>query len=148
MVAMSNLTAAHRGYEYQDLLVACRLVDMMLGTIVRANVDEKLVQGDRFDDLTTVDVVGQRQRTQFKHTEDDNARLTLATFTSDQRLLRLDFLIAAMLADREGPGSDASESVYRVVLRDQPPTDQRLTAVMTRHQFDPGPFLPGGSPWE
>ena len=27
---MADLTPAHRGYEYQDLLVACRLVDMLL----------------------------------------------------------------------------------------------------------------------
>jgi hypothetical protein len=49
---MTSLTAAHRGYEYQDLLVAYRLVDMVLGSVVQAHVDEKLIVGDRFDDLS------------------------------------------------------------------------------------------------
>jgi hypothetical protein len=44
---MASLTAAHRGYEYQDLLVACRLVDMLLGTVVQVHVDEKLTVDDR-----------------------------------------------------------------------------------------------------
>lgn len=51
---MTSLTAAHRGYEYQDLLVACRLVvDMLLGTVFEARIDEKLTADDeRFDDLS------------------------------------------------------------------------------------------------
>ena len=50
---VTSLTAAHRGYEYQDLLVACRLVDMLLGTVVEARIDEKLTAADdRFDDLS------------------------------------------------------------------------------------------------
>lgn len=28
---MANLVAAHRGYAYQDPLVACKLVDVLLG---------------------------------------------------------------------------------------------------------------------
>ena len=39
---MASLTAAHRGYEYEDLLVARRLVDILLGTVVEARIDEKL----------------------------------------------------------------------------------------------------------
>ena len=67
---MSALESAHRGYEYQDLLVACRLVDVMLGSIKTAHVDEKLVPQDRFDDLTTEDETGRRERVQVKHTAD------------------------------------------------------------------------------
>jgi len=102
---MPNLTAAHRGYEYQDLLVAARLVDMMLGTIVKVHVDEKLLPDDRFDDLTTIDATAHRERTQFKHTENEDQPLTLATFASDARSLRLDRLVATALADRDGPGA-------------------------------------------
>ena len=50
---MSSLTAAHRGYEYQDLFVACRLVDVLLGSVVEVRVDQKLVDDDVFDDLST-----------------------------------------------------------------------------------------------
>jgi hypothetical protein len=31
---MASLTAAHRGYEYRDLLVTCRLVHMWLVTVL------------------------------------------------------------------------------------------------------------------
>ncbi len=62
-----SLAAAHRGYEYQDLLVAYRLVDVVLGSVREIKCDEKLFEGDRFDDLTTLDSEGRRERVQFKH---------------------------------------------------------------------------------
>src|ERR1700735_266919 len=104
---MARLMAAHVGYEYQDLLVGIRLVDVLLGTLAEVQVDEKLVLDDRFDDLTSVDIEGYRVRSQFKHTENDDRPLTLATFTNDGRSLRLDRLIASILADRVGPGRRA-----------------------------------------
>ncbi len=67
------LDAAHRGYNYQDLLTAGRLTDVLLGQVSRVWVDEKLVVDDRFDDLTTIDVAGRRERTQFKHRDDARA---------------------------------------------------------------------------
>ena len=97
---MATLTSAHRGYEYQDLLVATRLVDVMLGSITTVHVDKKLVQHDRFDDLTTVDEAGCRERTQIKYTDNVDQALTLATFTSDARCLRLDRLMATALAEK------------------------------------------------
>ena len=93
------LASAHRGYEYQDLLVALRLVDVMLGSIEQIRIDEKLVPNDRFDDLTTVDTTGRREHIQVKHTDNDNQSLTLTTFTNDGRGLRLDRLMSAALAD-------------------------------------------------
>lgn len=139
---MMSLTAAHRGYEYQDLLIACRLVDMLLGNVLYAHVDEKLIPDDRFDDLTLVDCVGKRERIQFKHTENNDQPLSLRTFTSDDRGLRLDKLIAAMIADRKDPGSEANEQIFRIVLRDQVPNDPSLMAVLTPIRNDPGPFIP------
>lgn len=137
-----SLTAAHQGYEYQDILVACRFVDMLLGGILQVYVDKKLVPDDRFDDLTTIDIVGNRERIQFKHTENDDRPLSLRTFTSDDRGLRLDRLIAAMLADRAGPGGEATTLTFRIVLRDQAPIDPGLTGVLTSLKIDPGPFVP------
>jgi hypothetical protein len=84
---MASLTAAHRGYEYQDLLVACRLVDMLLGSVVQVHVDEKLTVDDRFDDLSTIDVDGRRERTQFKHTENADRPLSPVTLTTEARSL-------------------------------------------------------------
>lgn len=124
-------------------MVAARLIDVMLGSVVKIRVDEKLVPDDRFDDLTTVDETGRRERTQVKHTDNADQPLTLATFTSDARSLRLDRVIKVALADRDGPGIQASELSFRIVLRDTPPTDGRLLAVLGPANPDPGPFLPG-----
>lgn len=140
---MSDLGAAHRGYEYQDLLVACRLVDVLLESTVEVHIDEKLVDDDRFDDLTTMDLDGRRQRTQFKHTDGETSPLDLGTFTSDQRSLRLDCLVAAAASDRTRYGSRASTTSFRLVVRDGPPDDRALRAVLRPASPDPGPFLPG-----
>lgn len=137
------LNAAHRGYNYQDLLVAIRLVDVLLGSITAINVDEKLVRDDRFDDLTTVDLEGTRARSQFKHREDAAVPLPLATFTGDGRGLRLDHLVACAVADRDGPGAAAANALFRVVVRDARPTDPVLGQVLAQIALDPGPFAPG-----
>jgi hypothetical protein len=142
---MPSLTAAHRGYEYQDLMAACRLVDVLLGFVASVYVDEKLVPDDRFDDLTILEDAGHRERTQFKHTDNDDLPLTLETFTNDSRDLRLDRLVAAATADRDGPGSPAPSCSFRVVLRDAAPADDRLLAVLKPASPDPGPFLDGMS---
>lgn len=110
------LIAAHRGYEYQDLLVACRLVDMLLGNVIHAYVDKKLISDDRFDDLTTIDALGSRERIQFKHTDNDDRPLSLRTFTTEDRSLRLDRLIECVLADRDGPGRGARKLTFRIIL--------------------------------
>lgn len=140
---MANLVAAHRGYAYQDLLVACKLVDVLLGTVVEVSVDEKLVPADRFDDLTTRDAAESRERFQIKHTDNVGQALSLATFTRDDRLLQLDIVMASALADRDGPGASASAHCYRIVLRDGVPTDPRLASVLVPAAVDPGPFMPG-----
>lgn len=114
----------------------------MLGSIVNIRVDEKLVPDDRFDDLTTVDETGCRERIQIKHTDNADQALTLATFTSDARSLRLDRVISTVLADRDGPGIQAKGFSFRIVLRDAPPTDARLLAVLEPANPDPGPILP------
>ena len=137
------LAPAHQGYEYQDLLVAARLVDVMLGTVMRCVVDAKLVPDDIFDDLTTVDSDGRRERIQFKHTGTAPPPLPLTTFTNDKRGLRLARVIASVLADRDGPGAAATDSSFRIVLPDTPPTDTHLISVLEPARPDPGPFLPG-----
>jgi hypothetical protein len=140
---MADLTRAHRGYEYQDLLVACRLVDMLLGTVVEVHIDEKLVPGDRFDDLTTQDAGNHQDRSQFKHTGRENSPLSVSTFTSDARSLRLDWLVSAAASYRDGPGANASSVQFRVVMRDTPPTDEVPVAVLVPASPDPGPFVAG-----
>ncbi|MFI0786209.1 AAA family ATPase [Streptomyces lydicus] len=140
---MGDLTAAHRGYEYQDLLEACRVVDLLLGEIVAVHVDEKLVPDDRFDDLTVIGADGCRERTQFKHSDNDDHPLAYDTFTSDGRGLRLDRLVAAAVADRDGPGASARTIRLRIVMRDAPPDDAVLRAVMVPARASDAPFLAG-----
>ncbi|MGA4967613.1 AAA family ATPase [Streptomyces pseudogriseolus] len=140
---MGDLTAAHRGYEYQDLLEACRVVDLPLGGIVAVHVDEKLVPDDRFDDLTVIGADGCRERTQFKHSDNDDHPLAYDTFTSDGRGLRLDRLVAAAVADRDGPGASARTVRLRIVMRDGPPDDAVLRVVMVPARASDAPFLAG-----
>ena len=108
----SGLTAAHRGYEYQDLLVACRLVDVLLGSVVQVSVDEKLTVDDRFDDLSTIDVDGGHERIQFKHTENADRPLGIETFTTEARRLRLDFVIASILLTHRPLGYEGKSSLH------------------------------------
>ena len=79
------LRAAHKGYEYQDLLAGTRLVDMLLGSADTIHVDQKLVPDDRFDDLTAFWGSGLRERCQFKFSDNDGRPLPLSTFTTDAR---------------------------------------------------------------
>ncbi|MGW8954673.1 AAA family ATPase [Streptomyces sp. NPDC055709] len=139
---MSDLTAVHRGYEYQDLMEAGRVVDLLLGGIARVQVDKKLVTDDRFDDLTVINADGSRERTQFKHSDEEGS-LCYTTFTSDDRGLRLDRLVAAAVADRDGPGAGATAHRVRIVMRDAPPEDGALNAVMVPARSSDAPFLPG-----
>ena len=110
---MADLTGAHRGYEYQDLLVACRLVDMLLDEVVEARIDKKLVPDDRFDDLSVRDASGHWDRSQFKHTDADDSPLSLNTFTGDARSLRLDRLVAAAVSYRDDPGTETDSVQFR-----------------------------------
>lgn len=116
---------------------------MLLGNVIHADVDKKLIADDRFDDLTTIDALGKRDRIQFKHTENDDRPLTLKTFTKEDRKLRLDRLIECMFLDRDGPGRSAHVLAFRIILRDQAPQDQNLKHFLRRAEPDPGPFLPG-----
>lgn len=143
MFTVASLTPAHRGYEYQDLLVACRLVDMMLDTVTEAHVYIKLVKDDRFDDLTVRDASGRWERSQFKHTDAGDSPLKLKTFTTDDRGLQLDQLVAAAIAYRDGPGAGMASVQFRVVMRGGPPADAKLAAALTAASPDPGPFLAG-----
>jgi hypothetical protein len=140
---MPDLTRAHRGYEYQDLLVACRLVDMLLGTVVEVHIDEKLVRDDRFDDLTARDADNHWHRSQFKHTDREGSPLSLRTFTTDARGLKLDRLVRAAVSYRDGPGADVSSALFRVVMRDTRPADASLAAALVPTSADPGPLVAG-----
>jgi hypothetical protein len=136
----SPLAPAHRGYEYQDILSACRLVDVILSSVTNIICDVYLVEDDRFDDLTATYLDGSRERTQFKHSEDSAQPLTTNHFTSDnKRNLKLDRLFAAMLADRNQSGNNTE---YRLVIRNYGP-DSELNEFLDSCQQSSDPFLRG-----
>jgi len=135
-----TLDAAHRGYDYQDLLTAIRLVDVLIGRLQITHVDEKLFDGDLFDDLTAVDLQGNRERFQFKH-RDAPTHLPLSTFTSQARDLKLDSILACIIADRSHSAGTVP-SRYRIVLRDGSPETQ-LQPFLRLASPDPGGFSTG-----
>lgn len=130
-----SLRPTHRGYAYQDLMTAIRLVDVALGS-AEVTVDAKSFAGDRFDDLTTNWFGKCRERIQLKHTDIDRA-LSRATFTADGRDLRLDLL--ADLIPNEPLGT-----TVHLVFREQE-IDDELAAVLLQlvATDDPGPVLLG-----
>lgn len=140
---MSTLPAAHQGYSYQDIFVACRLVDLLLDEVAEAHVDTKLTSTDRFDDLTTIDAGGGRERVQIKFTLSDPSPLSVTTFTNDSRRLRLDQVIGSVLADRQAQGHDNPRQLYRIVLCDREPTDGSFGVVLRQAVDDPGPLFKG-----
>lgn len=137
------LAAAHRGYSYQDLLTALRLTDVLLGSVIAADVDCKLFPKDIFDDLTVVAPGGARERAQFKNRETPNTPLPMSTFTGkDQRSLSLVEILASVLKDRESHGT-SRPTIFRVVLGDTRPVDPDLVQVLRPIARDPGPFVAG-----
>ena len=137
------LSAAHRGYEYQDIMAAIKLPDLLLGSITSVTAERKLYQGDSFDDVIAVAPNGRRDRIQIKYREDgSDLALPLSTFTTMRRRLRLDRLVASCRQERLMATPDRS-STLRVLLRDQRPTDSRLTQILRPAKPDPGPFATG-----
>src|SRR5437660_4579914 len=134
------LRAAHKGYEYQDLLAAIRLVDLLLGAADRIYVDEKLVPDDRFDDLTTSWASGLWERCQFKFSDNAGRPLPLATFTSDVRDCKLDRLVLSAIADRRAV--TPAERLFRLVVRDTAPDDERLIRAL-RQVDNPAALIAG-----
>ena len=137
------LRAAHRGYEYQDIMAAIKLPDLLLGSLTSLTAEEKLYEGDLFDDLMAEAPDGRRDRIQIKYRDKDlDLDLPLSTFTTDQRRLRLDRLAACGRQERMMATPDRP-STLRVLLRDHPPADSRLTRILRPAEPDPGPFATG-----
>ena len=137
------LRAAHRGYEYQDIMAAIKLPDLLLGSLASLTAEKKLYQGDPFDDLIAEAPDGRRDRIQIKHREEDShVDLPLSTFTTNQRGLRLDKLVASGRQERMMATPDRP-STLRVLLRDHPPVDSRLTRILRPADPDPGSFATG-----
>lgn len=52
---MSNSTTTHEGYAYQDILIACYIIqDILRGYDHTYEIDSKEYEGDKFDDVTVI----------------------------------------------------------------------------------------------
>ena len=86
------LSAAHRGYAYQDLVAAYLLVRSLVERFEAVVVDRKAVDDDRFDDIE-VTAAGSRIRRQVKSSEDASAALSHSDFNAARSSLRFDRLV-------------------------------------------------------
>ena len=122
-----GLSAAHQGYQYQDLVAACVLVRSLVESYDMVIVDRKLFAQDRFDDLE-IRSRGRRCRVQVKsHTVDDR-RLQLADLTTDHVSTRIDTLVTTC-ADDASPADE-----YRLSVTYAAPTDQGLADCLVPDQ--------------
>ena len=114
-----GLSAAYRGYQYQDLVVACALIDGLVESFDHAVVDKKLLADDRFDDLE-VSSGGHRRRTQVKWHVTEGRHLELQDLTTDRIRTRIDALVSTYAGD------PAPADEYRLTLTYGAPTDEEL----------------------
>lgn len=126
----NRLASAHRGYQYQDLVTALALVDVVLGRILTPAVDRKFFEQDIFDDLTTITVAGSRQRLQIKHASDSNKPLDLTSFSTQRRGIRLDHLVTAITRDSDFFPTLADQTIYRLIFTDIAPIDSSLCELL------------------
>ena len=135
-----SLRPTHRGYAYQDLVTAIRLVDVMLGGAHRVGVDRKAFAGDRFDDVRTEWTDARVELLQLKHSTSERS-LDAQAFRSDQRGLRLDLLFTSAWQHL----ARKPDLLLRVAVRDSEPTDALLRAVLRplAPDVDPGPLITG-----
>ena len=114
---MNTLGAAHRGYNYQDLVTAYHFTLALVGEIESITVDRKHYDNDRFDDLTIQKNSGIYRR-QIKSSEDSNLHLELEHFTTVKRDLEIDSLI---LGFKNAVGI---VDEYRLCATWKPPSDE------------------------
>ncbi|TVT73162.1 MAG: ATP-binding protein [Denitromonas halophila] len=128
------LSAAHRGYAYQDLVAAYLLVRALVERFEFVVVDRKTVDDDRFDDIE-VATSGTRIRRQLKSSTDPSARLSLSDFNSARSSLRFDRLVNTMTAE----GTRAADE-YRLSATWQPPVATDALAGLLLASSDSGTF--------
>ena len=112
-----SLSAAHRGYAYQDLVTAYLLVRALVYQHEAVIVDRKTVEDDRFDDLE-VTANGTRIRRQLKSSVNPDLALSLQDFVGRGSSLRFDRLVQTFI----NAGIDAADE-YRLCATWRAPID-------------------------
>ncbi|ECG8596201.1 ATP-binding protein [Salmonella enterica subsp. salamae] len=105
----SPLSAAHRGYVYQDLVTAYLFICCLVRRDEKITVDRKTVEDDRFDDIEVI-VNGHKLRRQLKSSENITRPLTFDDFDKKNSSLRFDRLVNTFLSSEE----DTATEEYRL----------------------------------
>lgn len=114
---MASLTAAHKGYFYQDIATAYFLALSLVESVRATTVDAKFHVDDRFDDLLSVREDGIKVRRQFKHSELGKV-FERSFLTSETYDLRLDQLIKSWQSDP----AKVRATEYRICVTWRSPT--------------------------
>lgn len=128
------LSAAHRGYAYQDLVAAYLLVRSLVERFESVVVDRKTVDDDRFDDIE-VTAAGARIRRQLKSSEAASAALSYSDFNGARSSLRFDRLVNTLTDE----GTQAADE-YRLSATWQPPASTDPLAGLLVASADLGTF--------
>jgi len=126
----TGLTPAHRGYAYQDLVVALRLLDLLTGRAASVQVEDMHAVEDRFDDAKVTDASGLCTGIQIKHSTVDR-QVERATFATNRRGLRLDNLVLGMLRVREA-ATTQTDFAFQIVTTDRAPSAPEAGSLFTR----------------
>ena len=118
------------------------MVDVLLGPVRTVVVDRKVHDLDSFDDLTTIDLHGRRERIQVKYKDKSNSPLGLSEFTGRQSRLALDKLVRSAAMDRSLPSEESEYCSYRVFSNHSAPVDPQLNKFLRPAVPDPGPLFP------
>ena len=129
ILTLKSLGAAHRGYNYQDLVTACHFALALVGDFESITVDRKFFDQDRFDDLTLQKNTGIFRR-QIKSSENDDVYFELKHLTTKYRDLKIDELI------RGFKNQDDTVAEYRLCATWKPPFDE-LAALLCHSEASP-----------
>lgn len=136
MPLRGDLSAAHRGYAYQDLVAAIAFAEMLVSFTGSITVDRKAVEGDRFDDLVVRGRNGTVRR-QIKWSAGGARRLELSDFVGAGSSLRIDHLVLSSLKTN---GGETNHECRLSVTWDSA-TDPALCAVL--RESDDSATVPG-----
>lgn len=97
---MADLSAAHYGYNHQDVITAYALASLLLPRTTERTItiDRKALLRDCFDDLELAG--NRRSRIQIKSHENDSRFLQLTDFTQNAISFRIDRAISSVINDQ------------------------------------------------
>ena len=121
---MNGLKAAHKGYQYQDLLTAYVLAETLARRYDSITIDKKLVNDDRFDDLEII-WKERRVRRQIKSSFDLNRQLSTSDIKTEQVNLRIDKLVLSFIQTCKNESDE-----FRLCATWQTPSETELLELL------------------